>query len=64
MARAWGGTGYVAETVGEFRDALADAERATTFALIETRVGSRDLSPVSRKYIEASARKAGMAKRR
>jgi len=57
LARAWGGAGYVAETVGEFRDALADAERATTFALIETRVGSHDLSPVSRKYIQASARK-------
>jgi indolepyruvate decarboxylase len=64
LARAWGGVGYVAETVGEFRDALADAERATTFALIETRVGSHDLSPVSRKYIEASARKGGIAKPR
>jgi len=64
LARAWGGVGYVAETVVEFRDALADAERATTFALIETRVGSHDLSPVSRKYIEASARKGGMAKAR
>jgi len=60
LARAWGGAGYVAETVGEFRDALADAERATTFALIETRVGSHDLSPVSRKYIQASARKGGI----
>ncbi len=61
LARAWGGAGYVAETVGEFRDALADAERGKTFALIETRVGSRDLSPVSRKYIEASARKGRAA---
>jgi len=41
----------------EFRDALADAERAPTFALIETRVGFHDLSPVSKKYIRASARK-------
>jgi TPP-dependent 2-oxoacid decarboxylase len=57
LARCWGGVGYVAETIGEFRDALADAERATTFALIETRVGFHDLSPVSKKYIEASARK-------
>jgi TPP-dependent 2-oxoacid decarboxylase len=60
LARLWGGAGYVAETIGEFRDALADAERAKTFALIETRVGSHDLSPVSKKYIEASARKGGM----
>jgi len=57
LARAWGGAGYVAETIAEFRDALADAERATTFALIETRIGFHDLSPVSKKYIRASARK-------
>jgi indolepyruvate decarboxylase len=60
LARAWGGRGYVASTVAEFRDALADAERATTFALIETRVDPHDLSPVSKKYIQASARKAGI----
>jgi TPP-dependent 2-oxoacid decarboxylase len=54
LARAWGGEGWVAETVGELRDALAAAERATRFALIETRVGAHDLSPVTRKYIEAS----------
>ncbi len=60
LARAWGGAGYVAETIADFRDALADAERATTFALIETRVGFHDLSPVSKKYIQASARKGRM----
>jgi len=58
LARAWGGEGYIASTVGEFRDALAAAERATSFVIIETRVDPYDLSPVSRKYIEASARKA------
>jgi indolepyruvate decarboxylase len=57
LARCWGGAGYVAETISEFNDALAAAERADTFVVIETRVGSRDLSPVSKKYIEASARK-------
>ena len=57
LARCWGGQGYVAETVGEFRDALAAAEKATTFVVIETRVGYHDLSPVSRKYITASVRK-------
>lgn len=61
LARCWGGRGYVAGTIGEFRDALADAERATTFSVIETRVGARDLSPVSKKYIEASARKGTTA---
>jgi indolepyruvate decarboxylase len=60
LARGWGGSGYVASTVAEFRDALADAERAPSFALIETRVDPYDLSPVSKKYIEASARKAGL----
>ncbi len=61
LARCWGGSGYVAETIGEFRDALAAAERATSFALIETRVGFHDLSPVTKKYIEASARKGRAA---
>ena len=63
LARAWGGTGYVASTVAEFREALADAEHAPSFALIETRVDPHDLSPVSRKYIEASARKAGVGRK-
>jgi indolepyruvate decarboxylase len=63
LAKAWGGTGYVASTVAEFRDALGDAERAPGFALIETRVDPHDLSPVSKKYIEASARKAGVGRR-
>ncbi|MCC6846888.1 MAG: indolepyruvate/phenylpyruvate decarboxylase [Deltaproteobacteria bacterium] len=62
LARAWGGVGYVAATVAELRDALADAERGDAFALIETRVDPHDLSPVSRKYIEASARKAGIGR--
>jgi TPP-dependent 2-oxoacid decarboxylase len=60
LARAWGGRGYVASTVAEFRDALPDAERATSFVLIETRIDPYDLSPVSKKYIQASARKAGI----
>jgi indolepyruvate decarboxylase len=63
LARAWGGAGYVASTVAEFREALADAEHAPSFALIETRVDPHDLSPVSKKYIEASARKAGVGRR-
>jgi indolepyruvate decarboxylase len=61
MALGWGGEGYVAETVGEFRDALAAAAHADRFVVIETRVDPHDLSPVSKKYIEASARRGTVA---
>jgi indolepyruvate decarboxylase len=57
LARAWGGAGFVAATPREFRDALTAAERAQSFTVIETRIDPHDLSPVSRKYIRASARK-------
>ena len=58
LARAWGGEGFRARTVAEFRDALAEAEKARTFSLIEVPVAPGDLSPLTRKYIRASARKA------
>jgi indolepyruvate decarboxylase len=54
LARAWGGAGIVARTVGEFRLALAAAARERRFVLIESMVAADDLSPVSRKYIQAS----------
>jgi indolepyruvate decarboxylase len=56
LARAWGGAGILARTVGEFRLALAAAARERRFVLIESMVAADDLSPVSRKYIQASAR--------
>jgi indolepyruvate decarboxylase len=56
LARAWGGAGILARTVGEFRLALAAAAQERRFVLIESMVAADDLSPVSRKYIQASAR--------
>ncbi|MEK6814152.1 MAG: thiamine pyrophosphate-binding protein [Nitrospirota bacterium] len=58
LAKAWGGAGFRARTVAEFRDALAKAEKARTFSLIEVPIAPGDLSPLTRKYIRASARKA------
>lgn len=57
LARLWGGRGFRVETVAQLRRALDEAERASTFAIIEVMTGPRDLSPVSVKYIRASAKK-------
>jgi indolepyruvate decarboxylase len=57
LARLWGGRGFRVETVAQLRRALDEAERAGTFAIIEVMIGSRDLSPMSVKYIRASAKK-------
>ena len=56
LARAWGGVGLRAETLGEFAQALAAAAEAPSFSLIECRIGPRDLSPISIKYIKRSVR--------
>jgi len=56
LARAWGGQGFRVETAGALRAALDEAARSTSFVLIEACVPQDDLSPVSRKYIQASAR--------
>ncbi len=45
----------------ELRAALAAAARIDSFVVIEAIVGPDDLSPVSRKYIEASARRGRVA---
>ncbi len=58
LARAWGGTGFQAGTPEELHAALRAADRVQGFALVECRLGSDDLSPISRRYIRASARKA------
>jgi TPP-dependent 2-oxoacid decarboxylase len=56
LAEDWGGRGFRVDRVDELRAALADASRIPSFVLIEARIDPDDLSPVSRKYIAASAR--------
>jgi len=43
------------------RQALAEAARIKSFVIIEACVPPDDQSPVSRKYIKASARRGGRA---
>lgn len=57
LSRLWGGRGFRVETVAQLRRALEEAERASTFSIIEVMTGPRDLSPISVKYIRASAKK-------
>jgi len=56
LARAWGGVGFRVQRVGELGRALDAAARERRFVLIEAVVAPDDLSPVSRRYIQASAR--------
>jgi indolepyruvate decarboxylase len=63
LAKLWGGTGYRVETVADFRRALEQAAKSSSFAIIEAMIGQRDLSPISVKYIRASARKAEIRSR-
>jgi indolepyruvate decarboxylase len=56
LARAWGGRGFRVQTAGALRAALVEAARSRCFVLIEACVAADDLSPISRKYIQASAR--------
>jgi indolepyruvate decarboxylase len=57
LADDWGGRGFRVDTVIDLREALAAAARIPSFVLIEARISPDDLSPVSRKYIAASARR-------
>jgi TPP-dependent 2-oxoacid decarboxylase len=61
LARLWGGAGFRVTRVGELRRAFDAAARLRTFVVIEAVVAPDDLSPVSRKYIQASARKGRRA---
>lgn len=61
MAQGWGGLGFRVETASELRDALRAAHEVKEFVLIEVRVDPDDLSPVSRRYIQASARQTRAA---
>lgn len=58
LARLWGGRGFRVETVGQLRRALEQAAKSSAFALIEVMIGPKDLSPITLKYIRASAKKA------
>jgi indolepyruvate decarboxylase len=59
MARGWGGLGVRVGNVRELREALARAHADRRFALIEVVVAPDDLSPISRRYIRASAAQGG-----
>lgn len=57
LAQSWGGVGIMAETREDLREALRAAHHVQDFVVIECRVPPTDLSPVSRRYIRASAKK-------
>ena len=63
LARLWGGRGFRVETVAQLRRALDQAANAPTFTIIEVMIGPKDLSPISVKYIRASAKKAQLKAR-
>jgi len=58
LAQEWGGVGFRATTPRELREALRAADAQRRFALVECVVPPDDLSPVSRRYIRASAKKS------
>jgi indolepyruvate decarboxylase len=64
LAQAWGGVGIRAQNRDELREALRAAHEVKGFVIIEACVASDDLSPVSQRYIRASARKGRPAARR
>jgi len=57
LAQAWGGVGIEAKTRRELREALRAAHEVRDFVIIECHTPPDDISPVSRRYIRASARK-------
>jgi len=63
LARLWGGQGYKVDTVAQLREALEEAALCKEFALIEVSIGAHDLSPITIKYIRASAKKGQMKSR-
>jgi indolepyruvate decarboxylase len=63
LAQAWGGVGFRADTRAELRHALRAANEVKEFVVIECRVPRDDLSPITRRYIRASARRGGPQRR-
>ncbi len=58
MAQGWGGVGMRVGTRRELREALRAAHEVRGFVIVEAIVPPTDSSPISRRYIRASARKA------
>jgi TPP-dependent 2-oxoacid decarboxylase len=58
LAQSWGGVGFVAEKASELREALRAAHEVNEFVIIEARVPHDDISPISRRYIRESVKKA------
>jgi len=63
LAQTWGGVGIRARTRAEFAEALRAAHEVKDFVIIECVIDPKDLSPVSRRYIRASALKAAARRR-
>jgi indolepyruvate decarboxylase len=57
LAASWGGRGIRVENAAGLRAALLTAAACDSFVIIEVMLDTHDFSPVSRKYIAASARK-------
>jgi indolepyruvate decarboxylase len=64
LAGSLGGVGFIAETASELRDALRAAHELNDFVIIEARVPHDDLSPISKRYILESIRKAKASARK
>jgi TPP-dependent 2-oxoacid decarboxylase len=58
LARDWGGVGFEVTTLAQLRHALAEADKASGFVIIDVRVERDDLSPVTIKYIKAAAKRS------
>ena len=52
---------FVAETASELRDTLRAAHEVNEFVIIEARVPHDDISPISKRYIRESIKKAKAA---
>ena len=63
LARLWGGRGFRVETAAQLHRALEQAAKSPTFTIVEVMIAPRDLSPISVKYIRASAKKAQLKTR-
>jgi indolepyruvate decarboxylase len=64
LAQRWGGVGIRAETRQELREALRAAHEVREFVIVECVVPRDDASPITRRYIRSSVRKAKARARR